>query len=86
MPAHKRRQRSDARITNGNTEARSGEQSDTIVPLHRSKKRPGVDIERIETEQMTTDEYNHAVATFATLINEWESRTSTLSRGGEMAA
>ncbi|WP_338767933.1 hypothetical protein V7968_02575 [Nocardia vulneris] len=85
MPNHTNRPHS---ITHANvdTDASAEGQSHNITPLHRPKRQPGIGIERVETEQMTPDEYNRAVAALASLINQWKSHTTPQQPNGEIAA
>lgn len=59
---------------------------DAGFPLHRPRKRGTIHIERIDTEDMTPDQYDQAINIFASLINQWQSGTRNPSSDGEMAA
>lgn len=86
MLDHTKRQHPIKPDTTVNTDVTPDGRHDTVVPLHRPGQQAGISIERIETEQMTPDEYNRSITLFATLINQWKSHTGNQSPDDEIAA
>ncbi|TCP43650.1 hypothetical protein EV191_12150 [Tamaricihabitans halophyticus] len=60
----------------------------TVLPFRRTRSstQDTWRVERIDTEPMTTQQYDLAVATLATLIAEWSANQENPKGGNEKAA